>query len=233
MSKNNTKIDEMFKAGAHFGYSKTRRHPSISKMLFGSKNKNDIIDLEKTNAMLESAKEFMAKLSSESKQIIIVGAKPEARNEVLTTALAMDASYVVSRWVGGTLTNFPEIKKRINRLVDLKDARLKGELATKYTKKEQLLISREIERMEKLFSGLVNLRKADALLVIDAKREHIAVSEANKVGIPVIALVNSDTNIKNIEYPILANDASISSIKFFLGELKSAWEDGKVKVKAE
>ncbi len=220
----NPLVDEMFKAGAHFGYSKTRRHPSIVRYIFTTKNKVDIIDLEKSIDLLEKAEAFVEDCAKKGKVILFVGVKPEAKEIVKEMADKIGMPYVCQRWVGGVLTNFPEIKKRIDRLADLKEKKENGELE-KYTKKERLLIDEEIAKMHGLFFGLANMKKIpDALFVVDAKKEHIAVLEAVKVNIPVISLVNTDTNIKDIAYPIVGNDSSRSSIKFFIERIVKAYK---------
>ena len=222
-------VDEMHKAGAHFGYSKTRRHPSTRTYVFATKNRVDVLDLEKTEASLEKAKAFAFELGKTGKQILFVGTKPEAREAIKNAAVELEMPYVTERWVGGILTNYPEIKKRIARLVDLKEKKEKGELE-KYTKMERLMIDREVERMDKNFEGLIPLKKAEAMFVIDIKKEHIAVSEAEKVHLPIITLSNSDCNIKGIEYPIVGNDAAISSIALFVREITKAYKDGRASV---
>ena len=134
-----------------------------------------------------------------------------------SNALSLDMPFMVGRWIGGTLTNFGQIKKRIARLEELTSEEENGELAKKYTKREQVLLGREMESLESAFGGLVSMKELPAaLFVIDTKREHISVAEAKKKGIPVIALMNSDCDIESAEYPILANDASIKSITFFV-----------------
>ena len=227
-NKTNPQVEAMFKAGAHFGYSKTRRHASMAPFIFTTKNRVDMIDLEKAEKSLEVAKEYLKSFAQGDKQVLFVGTKPEARRITQELAESIDMTYVVERWVGGVITNSPEIKKRITLLQDLQSQKEKGELE-KYTKKERLLIDAKIAKMHKLFSGLVNLRKMpDALLVIDAKKEHIAVTEAHKAHIPVISLINTDTAIKSVEFPIIGNDASVSSISFFLKALVDAYKSGKI-----
>ena len=227
-NKTNPQVEAMFKAGAHFGYSKTRRHASMAPFIFTTKNRVDMIDLEKAEKSLEVAKEYLKSFAQGDKQVLFVGTKPEARRITQELAESIDMPYVVERWVGGVITNSPEIKKRITLLQDLQSQKEKGELE-KYTKKERLLIDAKIAKMHKLFSGLVNLRKMpDALLVIDAKKEHIAVTEAHKAHIPVISLINTDTAIKSVEFPIIGNDASVSSISFFLKALVDAYKSGKI-----
>ncbi len=218
--------EEMFKAGVHYGYSKSRRHPSTSAYVFATKNGVDIINIEKTNDLLDKALEEISKLAASGKTILFVGTKPEARQQIVETALSLNMPYVSDRWVGGALTNFSEIKKRISRLLSLRDQKEKNEL-DKYTKKEQLLINKEMEDMTKNFQGLSSITKTpDAVFIVDTKKEHIAATEAKKMNLPIIALVNTDCNIKQIDYPIVANDASISSITFFLSKIKEAYNNG-------
>lgn len=225
-SANTGFVDEMFKAGAHFGYSKTRRHPSVAQYIFGTKNKNDIIDLEKTETLLASALEFVANLSKTGKKILFVGVKPESRKAVEAAALSLGMPYVTERWIGGTFTNFPEIKKRINKLADLQAKRANGELDV-YTKKEKLMIEREIERLQKLFSGLADMQKTpEAIFIVDAKKEAIAIKEAQMANIPVIGIANSDTDIRELDFPIVANDASTTSIAYFVDKIAQAYKNG-------
>jgi small subunit ribosomal protein S2 len=226
-------IDALFKAGSHYGYSKTRRHPSTANFIFGTKNRVDIIDIEHTASQLEKVQNFVKELSSKGKTIVFVGVKPEAKEAVKAGAERIGQLYVVERWVGGVLTNLPEIKKRITKMIDLKAKKESGELE-KYTKKERLLIDEEVARMHKLFSGLASMtKKPDAMFVIDPKKEHIAVTEAKKVGIPVIGVANTDTNIKVLDYPIIANDSSLSSIQYIVDSVVDAYKAGVSSAKSE
>jgi len=220
------KLEEMFRAGTHYGYSKSRRHPSTSPYIFSTKNGVDIINIEKTYDQLASAVELVFNFAQSGKTMMFVGTKSEARQQITEAALALNMPYVSERWVGGTLTNFPEIKKRIVKLLDLRSQKEKGELE-KYTKKERLLIDKEMEDMTKNFQGIINLTKIpDYIFVIDSKKEHLAVTEAIKMKIPVIAVLNTDCNTKKINCPIIANDASVSSISFFVSTIKEAYEKG-------
>lgn len=222
-----TLVEKMFKVGAHYGYSKTRRHPSVSKYIFATKNKGDIIDLEKTNAMLDTAAEFVKSLGSGNKVVLFVGTKPEAKEATKQAAESLDMPFVNERWIGGTLSNFTEIKKRITELENYRKDSKEGAL-DKYTKKERVVMAKKMEKLERYYSGLISLKKApDAVFVIDARAEHIAATEAKKSGVPVISLVNSDSNIKGIEYPIVGNDSSIPSIKFFASHLAAAYKAGQ------
>ncbi|OGI68306.1 30S ribosomal protein S2 [Candidatus Nomurabacteria bacterium RIFCSPHIGHO2_01_FULL_42_15] len=221
-----TVIERMFRAGAHYGYSKTKRHPSLSKYIYATKDKGDIIDLEKTSAMLEEASEFVKSLASTNKIVLFVGTKPEAKEIAKNAALPLNMPYVSERWIGGTLSNFIEIKKRITELENYRKDSAEGAL-DKYTKKERGVLAKKMEKLERYYAGLVGMNKTpDALFVIDAKAEHIAVTEARSKDIPVISLVNSDSNIKGIEYPIVGNDSSMPSIKFFTEAIANAYKSG-------
>lgn len=225
MDKNNSLIDTLFSVGAHFGYAPSRRHPSVSSYLFGAKGGTELFDLEKTAQCLEEALETVKKLASDRKTILFVGSKAEAREQLVRAAERVNQPYVASRWIGGSLTNFSEIKKRINRLAELSDMREKGELA-KFTKRERLLIDREITDLEAMFGGLKSMQKLpDALFVIDPKRESGAVEEARQLRIPVIALLNSDCDRTAVTHPIPGNDASLQTIAFVLNEAAAAYEN--------
>ena len=221
--KTNPVLEGLFKAGAHFGLIRSRRHPSAKPFLFGVKNKVEIFDLEKTHEALEKAKAFIKGEVQNGGLILLVGGKNEARQAIQNGALKAEMPYVAGRWLGGSLTNFPEIKKRVAKLEDLRTKRENGDLE-KYTKKERLLIDEEIAQMHRLFSGIVGMKKLpDALVIVDPKREYIAAAEAIHLGIPVIAIANTDNDISTIEYPIVANDGSVASVAFILQSLTSAY----------
>jgi small subunit ribosomal protein S2 len=222
-----TIIEKMFKAGAHYGYSKTRRHPSVSKYIYATKNKGDIINLEKTNELLDKATEFIKNLGAKNKVVLFIGTKPEAKVVTKDVAEILKMPYVVERWIGGTLSNFTEIKKRITELETYQKDSVSGGL-DKYTKKERVVMAKKMEKLARYYTGLLGLKKApDALFIIDAKSEHIAATEARKSGIKVISLVNSDSNIKEIDYPIVANDSGTPSIKFFTNAIADAYKEGQ------
>ena len=220
-------MDSLFKAGAHFGFIKSRRHPSTKPFIFGAKNKIEIFNLEKTEESLNSALEFVKKLAAENKQILIVGGKSEAQAIARKAGESLDMPFVAGRWVGGTLTNFDSIRKRVEKLHDLVSQKEKGELS-KYTKKERLLIDREIARLDVLFSGLSPMTKIPAaMFVIDSKKEAIAVAEAKQMGVPVIALCGSDCDIKKVDHAIVGNDSSVSSVTFFMEKFVEAYKGAK------
>lgn len=226
-------LEAMFKAGTHFAFTRSRRHPTTTEYIYGAKNKIELFNLEKIEPLLEVAKEAMKKLASEGKVVLFVGGKSEARGAIKLAGAALSMPHVFGRWVGGTISNFGEIKRRIQKFLDLSSQREKGELS-KYTKKERLLIDREIDKLEKLFGGLVTLNKIpDAMFVVDSRKEHIAVKEALDAGIPVIALCGSDCNIKNVTYPIVGNDASVASVNYFVTEIIQAYKEGAKSVKSQ
>ena len=220
-------LDELFKNGAHFGFGKSRRHPSVRNFIFGSKNKTDIFDLEKTSIELEKALEFVKKLATEKSQILFVGGKNEARDIVKDSATSLGMPYVAGRWIGGTLTNFPVIRKRVDTMLDLVSQKDKGEL-NKYTKKERLLIDRDIAKLQNFFGGIVPMASLPkALFIVDARYEDTALREAKQLHIPVIALCGSDNDINRVEYPIPGNDSSRASIKYFIDKIKETYDSSR------
>lgn len=225
------KIEELFKVGAHFGFVKARRHPSAKPFIFGAKNNIEIFDLEKTSAELEKALQFIHEKGKEDAGVLFVGGKSEAREAVIKAGEATGMPFVAGRWIGGTLTNFPEIKKRIAKLEELTTQREKGELG-KYTKKERLLIDREIDKLTLYFSGLSSMKGLPkVMVVVDPKKEHIAVAEAKKMHVPVVAIAGSDCNLYEVDYAIPANDSSRQSISFIIGEIVNAYKEGRTRAK--
>lgn len=219
-------IKELFGVGAHFGYSKSRNHPTVRDFIFAYKNRGAIIDLEKTAESLVAVTEYMKTLGQNRQSVLLVGNKSEAKAAVRKIAKELNWPYVAERWIGGTLTNFKEIKKRIARLKELTDQGEKGELSV-YTKKERLLIAKEMEKLERFFGSISQLEKMPAaMIVIDAEEEKIAVAEAQVCRVPVIAISNSDSNLSPIDYPIVANDGSAKTIAYLLSHLAEAYRQG-------
>jgi small subunit ribosomal protein S2 len=220
-------IKTLFEAGAHFGFSRARRHPTAAPYIFATKDRTDIFDLEESGKRLEAAKAFASTLASMGKQLLIVGGKNEAINVVKQVAEQIDMPYVAGRWIGGTLTNFKNIRKRIERLEKLTKERESGELS-KYTKRERLMIDREIEELLGRFGGLVSMAELPgALFVIDSRHEETAVKEANQLKIPVIALSNTDCDFSLVQYPIPGNDTSVKSIKLVAEAVAHSYAEGK------
>lgn len=222
----NSHVEAMFKVGAHFGYTKSRRHPTVAPYIFGAKNHVEIVDLEKAADLLLTAKAFIKKIATERGTLLFVASKSEARDAVKNAALSLGMPYVAGRWIGGTFTNGIQIKKRMERLEDLTMKREKGELGM-YTKKERLLIDREIINLERFFGGLLPMKQTPkAMFVIDSKKEKIAVEEARKTGIPVVALCGSDCDLTQVDLPIVGNDSSKASVAYFVSEIVAAYKEG-------
>jgi small subunit ribosomal protein S2 len=209
-------ITKLTEAGGHFGYSKTRRNPTVKPYLYTTKAGKDIIDLDKTAEQADKAADFLTKIIADKKQFLIIGTKPEARSQVASTGMKLTLPYAAERFIGGTLTNFGEIKKRVEKLADLVMKKEAGEFSV-YTKKEQVLIDRDISRMTKNFGGMSQISGfPQAVLLVDSNHEAIALAEAKYMRIPVVALCNTDCNIKNVDYPIIVNDSSSASIQAVL-----------------
>ena len=214
--------EALSKAGLQYGYSRTRRHPSIKPFVEGNYNGVDFINLAKTEEQLKEAVSFLKSMHSAGKVILFVGVKPEIRQIVKEVALSLNAPYISERFIGGTLTNFPQMKKRIEKLHDLLKKKETGELSV-YTKKEQLLIQRDIDRLDRDFGGISSLTNIPHVVVmIDSRHEDMCVKEAVRLHIPIVALSNTDCNIDGIEYPIVGNDGSVSSVRFVLESIKEA-----------
>jgi len=226
-TKNSLLIEELFAAGAHYGYSKSRRHPTATPFILATKNQGDIINLESTISQLEAAKEFAKNLGEKGKVLLLVGTKPEAKATIRKGAEGLGLPYVSSRWIGGTLSNFSEIRRKIDELESYYKDSAEGRLE-KYTKKERGVLAKKMERLANYYTGLLNLRKLpDALYVVDPGAEEIAVTEAKNLGTPVVAFANSDSNLRGIEYPVLGNDASVPAINLLTESILSAYAEGK------
>lgn len=218
----------MFKAGAHFGFSKTRRHPSVSPFLYGSKQGFDIFDLEKTSVLLADACTFLEEAGAAGKRILVVGTKEEIVDLVSAESAKAELPHVINRWVGGTLTNFSEIKKRVEYSLSLEKDKASGELDRKFTKKERVMLAREMERLQNNFGGILAMEQMPhILLVIDPRHEAIAVEEARQSGIPVVAIMSSDCNVRAVTKPVVVNDAHRASVALALSELIGAYSRGR------
>lgn len=221
-------LKRLFDTGAHFAQVKSRRHPSMKPYLIGTRGRQEIIDLAKTMEQLEAAKTVMATLAREGKTVLFVGGKVEIASLVKKAAEDIGAPYVAARWLGGTISNWNEIKKRIDRLAELSDESTAAARAKQHTKLELVMIGREKKRLTERLDGITTLTKRpDALLVVDTKYEKHAVKEANDAGIPVIALMSSDCNLNEAAYPIIANDTSRASVGLILTELAEAFKNGQ------
>jgi len=219
--------EQLVEAGVHFGHKTSRWNPKMEPYIFGAKNAVHIIDLEKTLVKLKEAAEFVADVASKGGLIILVGTKPPVKKIIKEAAEASGMPYVNLRWLGGTLTNFKTIGKRLEYFRDLERKMAEGELK-KYTKKEQLGFSRKLEEMEKSFGGIKNLIKLpEAIFVADLKENLLAVREAQKSGIKVIAIADTNTNPKLADMPIPANDDAASSVRIIVETIVEAIKQGK------
>ncbi len=222
-------IEEMLKAGMHFGHHTSKWHPKMEPFIFTSRHGVYIIDLIKARKMLITALDFIQKFSAEGKMILLVGTKMQAKKPIKNLSKETGLPYVCEKWMGGCLTNFSVIKKLIKKYQDLLDNKSAGKL-DKYTKKERLDFDREIAKLEIKVGGLVNLtRLPDAIFIWDIKKEKTAVMEARKKNIPVIAVCDTNVDPTGINYVIPANDDASKTIKLILGLIKEAVEEGKSK----
>jgi small subunit ribosomal protein S2 len=225
------KLEDMLKAGMHFGHRTNRWHPKMKQFIFTSKNGIYIIDLKKTQEQLELALDFMTKLVSEGKSILFVGTKNQVSGPLKEMAVKVGQPYIVGKWLGGYLTNFIVVKKSVKKYLDLIEKRETGKLE-KYTKKERLNFDREIKKLEMRVGGLASLNKMpDALFVWDIKEEETAIKEAQQKNIPIIGICDTNVNPEEVTYAIPANDDSTKTIKIILEAVSSAILEAKKNIK--
>jgi len=221
--------EELLERGAHFGHQSKRWNPKMGQYLYGEEGGVHVFDLIKTKKLLEEALEFLKNAAEEKKSILFVGCKKQAQEKTREVAEATGSSYFTERWLGGTLTNFDQIKKSIKKLSDMKEKMTNGEY-TSFTKKERLLIDREIARLERYFGGISKLEKVpDILVVIDTYKEESAIREANSKGIKIVGIVDSNADPEVVDYPIPMNDDASKAIDYVLDLMKEAILDGKIK----
>ncbi len=224
---------EMLQAGVHFGHKASKWHPKMKPYIFGERSDIHIINLELTAQKLKEALDFLKKTTAAGGVVLFVGSKDQAKEIVKRHAVECGMPYVVSRWLGGTFTNFKTIKGVINKFADLKAKRASGALA-KYTKKEQLNFQKEIEKLEELVGGIETLVKIpEAIFVVDVKVEETAVREARKKKVPIVALCDTNANPEEIDYPIPANDDAIKSIEMMVGLVAAAVKEGRQEFEAK
>jgi small subunit ribosomal protein S2 len=218
-------LEEMLKAGVHFGQKKSRWNPKMSKYIFGVRNDVHIIDLEKSLDLLKKALKYVKEISEKKGSILIVGTKNQAKQLVETVANEIEMPYVNHRWLGGTFTNFNFIKNRIKFLVNNKEALEQGRLKD-ITKLERNKLQKKLARIESRMGGLVRMsRLPDAVFVLDINKDIDAVKEARKAGIKVIGLLDTNSNPDLVDYPIPANDDAVSSLKYVLGAVMGAFNE--------
>ena len=220
------KIEELFDAGVHFGHQIKRWNPNMEKYIFAQRSGIHIIDLDTTHEGLKAAADFLFEVASKGDQIVFVGTKRQAREIIKVEAERAGALFVNERWLGGTITNFEVIGKNMTKLTDYLKKRESGEFE-KYTKKERLLLDREIGKLQSSVGGIVGFNgKPGAVFVVDSKREKTVVKEANINGIPVVGLIDTNSDPKMIEYVIPGNDDAIRSIAAVVKVVADAVESG-------
>ena len=221
-------IKQLLEAGAHFGHQTSRWHPRMKKYIFTKRNGIHIIDLEQTVGMLKKACDFVQETVSEGGNILFVGTKRQAQEAIEEEANRCDMFYVNQRWLGGTLTNFATIQKRIDYLVRLEDQRERGEFA-RLPKNEVLKLEKEIVRLNRLIGGFKEMTSLpSALFIVDITKEKAALAEANRVGIPVVAIADTNCDPTDIDFPIPTNDDAIKAIRLTCSKIADAVLAGKI-----
>lgn len=217
----------MLEAGVHFGHKTSRANPRMKEFIYGAKDGVSILDLTLAEGQLSKAIDFARQLGESGKIMLVVGTKKQARPIVEELAKATTTPYITNHWVGGLLTNFSEIYRNLSKLMGLKSEQQKGELS-RYTKKEQLLISRKLEKFNRNLGGLVDMTvEPDALFVLDTVTDQTAVKEALRMNMPIIGVCDTNANPQQIDYPIPANDDGIKSIRLIAEAIIKAYAEGK------
>ena len=215
-------LEDLLKAGVHFGHLTSRWNPKMKPFIFMQRNGIHVLDLLQTQTLLDEAADAAGRFARMGKRILFVGTKKQAREAVRKHAEAAGMPYVVERWFGGTLTNYQTIKGSLKRMEGLQRGEADGSFAA-LKKKERLMKAREREKLEKVLSGIAGMgRLPGALFIVDINREHIAVDEARKLGIPIIAMVDTNTNPDLVDFPIPANDDALRSIDLVTGVIAQA-----------
>ncbi len=220
-------IKVLLEAGAHFGHQTSRWHPLMKRYIFTQRNGIHIIDLEQTLSLLQKACSLIAEMVSQGEEVLFVGTKKQAQLPVMEAAARCGMPYVNQRWIGGTLTNFAAIQARLNYLVQLESRKEQGEFDL-LTKKEALLLNKKIQRLNRQMAGIKEMtRLPSALFVVDLIKDHIAIAEAKRVRIPIVAIVDTNCNPTEIDYPIPANDDAIGALKLMCNTIANAVIEGK------
>jgi small subunit ribosomal protein S2 len=224
-------LKTLIESGAHFGHQTKRWNPKMEEFLYGEKEGVHIFDLIKTKELLTEALDFLKTTAKEKKTILFVGTKKQVKEKIIEVARETESFYVNERWLGGILTNFSQIKITTSKLTEMRKGFESGEYKDR-TKKERLLIDREIQKMEKFFGGLVGMTQIpDVLVIIDVKRESTAVKEAIAKGVETVAVVDSNSDPTNIDYPIPMNDDASRAVEYVMDLFKEAIDEGRGKKK--
>ena len=220
-------MKQLLECGVHFGHQTRRWNPKMKPFIFTERNGIYIIDLQKTVKGLEKAYDFVREISKSGGSILFVGTKRQAQEPIRNEALKSGQCYINQRWLGGLLTNFATIRRRVNRMVELEQMENDGS-NNRYPKKEIIQLRKEREKLEKYLSGIKDMRETpDALFIIDPRRETIAVQEARKLHIPVVAIVDTNCDPEVIDFPIPGNDDAIRAIELITGLMSSAFVEGR------
>ena len=220
-------MKQLLEAGVHFGHQTRRWNPKMARFIFTERNGIYIIDLQKTVQKVDEAYEFVRDLAAKGESVLFVGTKKQAQNSIREEAERCNQFYVNERWLGGMLTNFRTIQTRIARLKEL-EAMFEDGTVEQYTKKEAMLMQRELQKLEKNLGGIKDMKKLPgAIFVEDSKKEEIAVKEARKLGIPVIATVDTNCDPDVIDFPIPANDDAIRAVKLLTSKIADAVLEGR------
>ena len=220
-------VKQLLEAGAHFGHQTSRWHPGMKKYIFTKGEGIHIIDLEKTAVMLDKACQYVKQVATDGGKVLFVGTKKQAQESVEEAAKRAGQYYVTQRWIGGVLTNFSNIQARIDHLVRLEDQQAKGEF-TRLPKKEAMQLEKEIARMNRQMGGFKEMTQLPAaIFIVDPPKEKIALAEAQRMSVPVVAIVDTSCNPETIDYPIPANDDAIRAIKLIVNKIADAIIEGQ------
>lgn len=220
-------IKQLLESGVHFGHQKKRWNPKMKQFIFGERSGIYIIDLEKTEECINKARDFLIDLAAKGEMVLFVGTKKQAQEVILQESNRCGMYYVTERWPGGLLTNFATIKKSINRLREIEKMKEDGTFQ-QLTKKEVSRLEKEMQKLNKNFSGIVRMEKMPkAVIVVDTKKEETAVKEANRLGIPVVGLIDTNSNPDLVQYPVPGNDDATKSIRSVVSVLAEAVIEGR------
>ena len=220
-------MKQLLEAGVHFGHQSSQWNPAMKEYIYGSRNGIHIIDLQKTLKSFLKAYDFIKKIVSDGGEILFVGTKKQAQEIIGEEALKCDMPFVNSRWLGGTLTNFNTIRSRVDYLIPLKKLKDDGEMDN-LPKKEQITLNREMEKLEYLLNGILNMKKMPtAMFVVDTRKEEIAIKEAKKIGIPIVGIVDTNSNPSDADYVIPSNDDAIRAVKLCVEKIANACQEGR------
>jgi len=220
-------IKQLLEAGAHFGHNRSRWNPKMKRFIFGERSKIYIVDLEKTVEFLGYARDFLKDIASKGEAILFVGTKKQAQDVIFEAAERSGMFFVNARWLGGTLTNFKTIRNSIKRLKDIEAMQQDGTFEA-VTKKERIILTKEMDKLKKNLQGIVEMKKMPgALFIVDARKEAIAVKEAKKLSIPIVAILDTNADPDLIDYPVPANDDAMRAIRLITGLITDSIIEGK------